>query len=76
MDRESLSEALHSITRLLESRPAIPHDMSFLREKDDGIERLGFYVIFSLSLAHGSETQKFPQDFSEQGLQDESDNML
>lgn len=38
--------------------------------------RLGFYVIFSLSLAHGSGIQKFPQDFSEQGLQDESDNML
>lgn len=50
--------------------------MSVLRNKDDGVERLGFYVIFSLSLAHGSEIQRFSQDSNEKGLQDESENML
>lgn len=65
IDRESLAEAQHGMIRVLESRPAVPYDMSVLRNKDDGVDRLGFYVIFCLSLAHGCEIQNLPQDSSE-----------
>lgn len=61
IDQESLAEAQHGMIRVLESRPAVPYDMSVLREKDDGVDRLGFYVIFCLSLVMIVRSKSLPK---------------